>query len=212
MTVIPKKLIVLGAGSFAEEVLDIVQETGLYVVVCFVEGIDRTQCGKNIAGVPVIWIDEIEKHDASCVLLCGVGSPKRKNLIEKTRTTGMEFINVVHPSARISKTVRMGKGNLISVGSILAAGCSIGDHCIINRAAVIGHHVTIENFVTISPGVNIGGGSSIGECSYIGMGAIILDHILVGRNSIVGAGAVVTKNVPDNVQVVGIPAYVSKAI
>jgi sugar O-acyltransferase (sialic acid O-acetyltransferase NeuD family) len=206
------KLIIIGAGNFAEEVLDVARESGFDDITCFVEGIDRNQCGKNISGVPIIWIDDISNYDYSHMLLCAIGSPKRKKLIEQIQTTGLEFTNVIHPTTRISSTVRMGKDIFVSVSSIIAAGCSLGDHVIINRAAVIGHHVNIENFVTISPGVNIGGGSSIGEGSYIGMGAIILDHISVGRNSIVGAGAVVTKNVPDNVQVVGIPAHITKII
>jgi acetyltransferase-like isoleucine patch superfamily enzyme len=42
------------------------------------------------------------------------------------------------------------------------------------------------------------------------MGALVLDHISIGSHSIVGAGAVVTKDVPDNVQVVGVPAKIVK--
>lgn len=210
MIIVQKKVIILGAGNFAEEVLDVAQESGLVDIACFVEGIDRNQCGKKIAGVPVVWIDDIANFDNSHVLFCGIGSPKRKKLIEQVLSTGLDFTNVIHPTARISSTVRMGKDVFISVGSILAAGCSIGDHVIINRAVVIGHHVKIDNFVTISPGANIGGRSSIGEGSYIGMGAIILDGIKVGSGSIIGAGAVVTKDVPENVQVLGIPAKITK--
>ncbi len=44
----------------------------------------------------------------------------------------------------------------------------------------------------------------------IGMGAIVIDHINIGANSVVGAGAVVTKDVPANVQVVGMPARIVK--
>jgi sugar O-acyltransferase (sialic acid O-acetyltransferase NeuD family) len=210
MITVQKKVIILGAGNFAEEVLDVAQESGFADIACFVEGIDRNQCGKKIAGIPVIWIDDVANFDNSHALLCGIGSPKRKILIEQVLAHGLDFINVVHPTVRLSSTVRMGKDVFISVGSILAAGCSVGDHVIINRAAVIGHNVRIDDFTTISPGANIGGRSSIGEGSYIGMGSIILDGIKVGPGSIIGAGAVVTKDVPENVQVMGIPAKIIK--
>lgn len=207
-----KKLIILGAGRFAEEALDLARDTKRFDVVCFVEGIDRERCGKQISGIPVLWIDDLADFDKSHVLLCAVGSPQRRNFIEKAQNFGLEFTNVIHPTAHMSNTVRLAKGVLVSVGAILAAGCSIGAHVIINRAAVVGHHVTVADYVTISPGANIGGGTRIGEGSYIGMGSIILDHGSIGRNSIVGAGAVVTKDVPDNVQVVGIPARITKQL
>jgi len=207
-----KKLIILGAGGFAEEALDLATSTGLYDVVSFVEGIERGRCGERISGIPIIWIDELTNVDRSHVLLCAVGSPKRRKFIEAAGKFGMEFTNIVHPASQVSGTVLMGKGVLVSVGVILAAGCEIGAHVIINRAAVVGHHVVVGDYATISPGANIGGGARIGRSSYIGMGAIILDHITVGQNSIVGAGAVVTKDVPDNVQVLGIPARVTKQL
>lgn len=71
-------------------------------------------------------------------------------------------------------------------------------------------YTTIGDYVTISPGANIAGCVTIGEGTYIGMGAIILSYIKIGSHSVVGAGAVVTKDVPDNVQVLGIPARITK--
>ena len=64
--------------------------------------------------------------------------------------------------------------------------------------------------MTIQPGANVAGACHIGQATYIGMGAIVIDHITVGSHSVVGAGAVVTKDVPDNVVVVGVPARVVK--
>jgi acetyltransferase-like isoleucine patch superfamily enzyme len=42
------------------------------------------------------------------------------------------------------------------------------------------------------------------------MGAVVLDGLTVGTKSVIGAGAVVTKNMPDGVQVVGLPAKIVK--
>jgi len=205
-------LVILGAGNFAEEVLDLAYESGFDKVKCFVEGIDRNLCKETISNIPIVWMEEVANFDHSNILFCGIGSTKRKNLIERVLPYGLDFANIIHPSARVSSNVRIGIDVLVSVGSIISTGSIIGDHVIINRAVIIGHHVTVGDYVTISPGVNIGGRSTIGEGSYIGMGAIILDHISIGSNSIVGAGAVVTKNVPDSVQVIGIPAVVSKKL
>jgi acetyltransferase-like isoleucine patch superfamily enzyme len=58
------------------------------------------------------------------------------------------------------------------------------------------------------PGANIAGACTIGAQAYVGMGALVLDHHSVGSHSVVGAGAVVTRDVPDNVQVIGSPAKI----
>jgi acetyltransferase-like isoleucine patch superfamily enzyme len=81
---------------------------------------------------------------------------------------------------------------------------------IVNRGALIGHHTTVERFCSIQPGANVAGACKIGEATYVGMGAIILDHISLGSHVVVGAGAVVTRDVPDRVQVVGVPARIVK--
>ena len=64
--------------------------------------------------------------------------------------------------------------------------------------------------VTISPGANIAGRITIGDGTYVGMGAIILDSLKIGSGSVIGAGSLVTKDVPDNVQVMGVPARITK--
>ena len=64
--------------------------------------------------------------------------------------------------------------------------------------------------MTIAPGANIAGKCVVEDGCYISMGAVIIDRVRIGANSVVGAGAVVTKDVPANVQVVGIPARVVK--
>jgi serine acetyltransferase len=56
------------------------------------------------------------------------------------------------------------------------------------------------------PGVNISGEVIINENVYVGTGAKIINQLEIGSNSIIGAGAVVSKSIPDNCTAVGIPA------
>jgi acetyltransferase-like isoleucine patch superfamily enzyme len=75
---------------------------------------------------------------------------------------------------------------------------------------LVGHHTEVGDYASIMAGANVAGSCRIGEKTYVGMGAVVLDHVSIGWGSIVGAGAVVTADVPDNVQVVGVPARVVK--
>lgn len=91
----------------------------------------------------------------------------------------------------------------------------IGHLCIIDDTFI--ELLTIEDNVSISSGCIITchdsstfdgtvGNVTIKRGAYLGIGAIILPGITIGENSVVGAGAVVTKDVPPNTIVVGIPA------
>lgn len=206
-----QQLIVLGAGGFAREAKELIDSTDGFHIACFVEGLEQRLAGGCIDGVPVVWIGDIATLDKTYKVLSCISSPKRRELVERVAGYGFEFTSVVAPSAEISSSANIGKGCLISRGVILAAAVRVSDQVFINRAALIGHDATVECYATISQGAILGGGVAIGAGAFVGMGATVLENLAVGRGAIVGAGAVVTKDVPDNVQVFGVPARITKA-
>jgi acetyltransferase EpsM len=203
------KLLILGSNIFAEEVADLAEDTAGYEVSGFVENLDQARCQSQLLGKQIHWVDELGAF-RDCKLISGIGTTKRRVFIEQVARYGLSFATLVHPSARISSTCRLGIGSILSVGAIVASHTNIGHHVIVNRGVLIGHHTTISDYVTISPGANIAGKCEIGTGSYIAMGAIIIDRVKIGQNSVVGAGSVVTKDVPDNVLVMGVPARIVK--
>lgn len=207
-----RKLAILGAGPFAEEIADLVAETEQYELVAFIEGIDRERCRRPLSGLPVLWIDDAGKLADSCVAVCAVGTPKRDGFIQQAVAHGLRFATLVHPSACIFATATLGAGTIVSAAGVIAAHASLGQHVIVNRGCLIGHHTTVGDFATISPGANIAGGARIGDRCYVGMGAIVLDKVAIGSGAVVGAGAVVTRDVPERVLVMGVPGRVVKAL
>lgn len=207
-----KKLVILGAGPFAEDIAEIVTDTGLYELIGFVEGQDRERCRHQLAGLPILWVDDIKDMGPSVTGICAVGSTARKNFIAQAQELGLKFATVVHPTARLSPSALLGTGTLISAGTIVAASTVIGDHVIINRGCLVGHHNRLGDFVTVSPGANIAGRTIIGDCSYIGIGATVIDGLNIGKNVVVGAGSVVIRDIPDNVMVAGVPTHVIREL
>lgn len=205
-----KPLLILGTRTLAVEIADLVSEIPDYEVVSFVENMKPERCRETLEDLSIIWVDEVADLAGSHYAVCGLATTRRSRFTEQVAKYGIPFATVVHPSARISSKSAVGEGTIVSVGVIIAAHTHLGRHVLVNRGALIGHHTKIGDYVTIGPGANIAGACRIGEATYIGMGAVVLDHITIGSHSVVGAGAVVTKDVPDNVQVVGVPAKIVK--
>lgn len=82
----------------------------------------------------------------------------------------------------------------------------IGDNVKVDHLCQIGHNCIVEDSVCLCVGSVLLGCSIVRKGSYVGAGAIILNGIEVGENCVIGAGSVVTKNVPSNTVVCGVPA------
>jgi len=204
-----QKLLILGTWMLALEVADLAADAG-FEISGFVENLDPERCVEPLEGLPVHWIDDAAAFAGTHLAVCALGTTHRYRFVEQAARLGFRFATVVHPSARISTRSRVGEGAIVSAGAVIAAYSSIGRHVLLNRGVLIGHHTEIGDYVSIQPGANVAGVCTIGERAFVAMGAVVIDHVKVGAGSIVGAGAVVTKDVPEKVQVVGVPARVVK--
>jgi sugar O-acyltransferase (sialic acid O-acetyltransferase NeuD family) len=207
-----RKLAILGTSLFAPEVVDVVDDTGLFDVAAFIENWDREKAGTTFLDRPVVWITDAPALAGTHLALCSLGTPRRRGFIEEVEAMGFQFATIVHPTARVSRRSSVQAGSFVNAGVVVAANSRIGRHVVINRGVLVGHDTTIHEYVTLSPGANVAGVVTIGEGAYVGMGAIVLDRVRIGEGAVVAAGAVVTKDVPAHVQVMGIPAKIVKEI
>lgn len=122
------------------------------------------------------------------------------------RERGLVPVTVIHPTAYIDSSVKIGEGVQISAGAIVITETKIGDYCIINTGASVDHECILHDGSEIAPHATLCGMISVGRNSWIGANATVLPRIKIGDNSVVGAGAVVVKDVPDGVTVIGNPA------
>ena len=112
--------------------------------------------------------------------------------------------NFIHPSIDLTMT-KLGAGLYLQEGVQLQAEVELGDNTSIHMGAVVGHETKVGKSVFIAHAVSISGCCSIGDGAFIGTNATILPRIKVGRWATIGAGAVITKDVPDCAVVVGNP-------
>jgi acetyltransferase EpsM len=205
-----RPLVMLGSSVFAREVADIARAAG-HEVAAYAENEDRARCTESLDGLPVVWVDDLAAlapthHAVGAINL----TPLRRRFVRQAEELGLEFAGVHHPTAVISPTAEIGAGAVIGPGTVVAAHARIGDHVLLSRGALIGHDTRLGDFVSVLPGANVAGCVTIGEGALVAMGAIVLDLRTVGAHAVVGAGAVVTSDVPERVQVLGVPARVVK--
>lgn len=119
---------------------------------------------------------------------------------------GAEISTLIHPDATVSKYADIGQGSVIFAKSVINAGTRLGLGCIVNTSATIDHDCLLGQGVHLSPGSHLAGGVKVGDLSWIGIGACVRELIEIGNRVIVGAGAVVVKNISENQMVAGVPA------
>lgn len=164
--------------------------------------------GTEVHGLPVLGgTDWIRTHpDMSVVVAIGHPAPKRR-VVQNLREAGCTaFATLVHPLAWIGEGVSLGEGTVVCAGCLITTDLVIGSHVILNLGCTVGHDTRLSDYVTAAPSVNISGACTVGEGADLGTGAKIIQGISIGRWSVVGAGAVVVRDLPPNVTAVGTPA------
>lgn len=170
--------------------------------------------GTLFFGVPVIGgsqrVPELKGPDARFVNLITGSTALRYETTCELVELGATLTNFIHPGIDLSMT-RMGVGCYLQEGVIMQADVELGDNTSISSACVIGHEGRIGHSVFLAPGVNIAGCVEIGDGTFIGINATVLPRLRIGRWATIGAGAVVTRDVPDYAVVVGNPARIIRS-
>jgi sugar O-acyltransferase (sialic acid O-acetyltransferase NeuD family) len=204
-------VLILGTRTLAVEVMDLISDMPGYEVAGFVENLERQLAGTELEGRPVLWIDDLPRYTATHWGVCALSTTHRRKYVAQATALGLRLGTFVHPTAWVSARARLGEGCFVSAMAAIATHTTLGRSVFVNRGALIGHHTSIGDYCTIQPGANVAGAVTVGSDTFVGMGAVVLDRHTIGQGCIIAAGAVVTHDVPDHVQVMGVPARVVKS-
>ncbi len=204
--------IIIGAGTYGEVYLAYLQEAGVDVIG-FLDD-DPKYDGQEVRGIPVFGAIKLlhslkETHGVDAVY-CPLGNNKlRVEFLSLARDLGYETPNYIHPSVLISPDVSIGKGVYILLGTTIMPHTIIKDFVMISMGVHLAHHNVLEEGVFLSTGCNFGASIHAHKYAYCGISSTIMTGIHeLGEDCLVGAGAVVIKDVPDRAVVAGVPAKV----
>jgi sugar O-acyltransferase (sialic acid O-acetyltransferase NeuD family) len=206
-----KNIAIYGAGGFGREINMLINQINQHEKKFNIIGYfdDSKQKGETIGKHTVLGgMKELNCFPEEINIVVSIADPKLKSkVLAAIESKKVNFPTLIHPSCIIGEDrVSIGVGSIICAGSILTVDISIGDHVILNLGCTVGHDTKIGSYSSFMPSTNISGEVQIGECVYCGTGVKIINQVEVGSNSIIGAGAVVSKSLPSNCTAVGIPA------
>lgn len=209
-----KEIYVLGVGHSTPVFLDLAEACGYRIIGLYHYNNSRT--GEIDYGIPILGsFDDLFSDGVrgKNILLTMGNMTIRKELYSQIVAAGGNIPTLIHPSSVISRFAEISStGVLVNPLCYIQAGTTIGAGTVILSHVNISHNSSIGENCFIAGGAIVGAYIRVENEVFIGQGAIcISDKVkVIGKRSLIGAGALVVKSVPSEVIVAGVPAKIIK--
>lgn len=196
-----QRLLLIGAGLGATQVLDIVAETEDQQGVGIVDDNPATWAGE-VDGVPVVGgAEQLLEHwqagafDAVVVAI-STSVEARARLRELCSRHDIPLANVIDPRCKLATGVAIGEGNVICAFTHFGTGTQVGDNNFISAYNSFDHHNILGSDISTGPGCMTSGEVTIEDRVRLGTGIFVEPKLTLGEGAIVASGAVIVRSVP----------------
>lgn len=209
-----EKVVVVGAAGFGRECLDVLEAMAAAGARLDVLGVVDDAPSKTnlerLAGRRIAYLgtlnEWLRRGGAGERFVLGIGSPSiRRRIVIQVEGHGRRPFAAIHPSATFGARTTLEDGVVVCAGAVVSNNVRLGRYVHINPNVTIGHDSVLGEFVSVNPGATVSGDAVLGEEVLVGAGAIVLQGLAVGPRTTIGAAALVTKTVPSDVVVKGVP-------
>ena len=201
-------IIIVGAGGFAREVCGLLWH-------CFckdqfrLKGFlsrNREELQGTHVDLPVLDDPECYQPTAADRFVLAIGNMKaRRQTVEALLVKGGQFLTMIHPTALVADTARIGKGAVIYPYATLSNCAVLDDHVHLSIYASLGHDTRVGRYCLLSPYATLNGFAVIGDDVFMGTHSMIGPENRLGDNSKVCANTCVLHDVPADSFVYGVP-------
>jgi sugar O-acyltransferase (sialic acid O-acetyltransferase NeuD family) len=213
-----ERIIIVGAGGFGREVLQWARHTWPMhtgKLAGFLSA-DPDKLHGHVTGLPILGSPQHFEPRATDRMLLAIGIPRVRRLVaEQLEANGGRFLTLIHPSAIVADTARVGVGTIICPYAIVSDAVRLGRFVLVNYHSSLGHDARAGDFAVLSPHACLGGRGAIAEDVFLGLHASVGPGISVGSQSKVSANSSALISAPAGSIVFGVPGrtgpYVSFA-
>jgi sugar O-acyltransferase (sialic acid O-acetyltransferase NeuD family) len=212
-----KKIGIVGSAELSRRLIYYFESTGFGAVVGMFD--DFLPAGTIKYGHPILGktsdIPALCKNGTldSAVIAVGYKHRKfRKEVYDYLKENQVPIATFVHPSSHVEESATVGEGSIVLVDCTVDMNAQLHENVFLSSRCFVSHDVKIHAHTYCGPAVNLAGNTRVGECCFLGIGTTSIDGIRVGVNVQTAAGSVLTRDVPANVMVAGVPAEVKKEI
>lgn len=194
-----RRLVIIGASGHGKVVADIAKRNG-YTDIAFLDDNEKvTERG----GYPVVGKTSDTDRFTNVDFVIAIGNV---NIREKIQNRIGKVTTLIHPEAVIAENVTIGRGTVVMAGAVINPGTVIGNGCIINTCSSVDHDCIIADFVHVSVGTHIAGTVEVKDRTWIGAGVIISNNVNICSDCMIGAGAIVIRDITEPGTYIGVLA------
>jgi len=210
-----RKIALIGSQQLSERLINYFESTGFGKTVGLFD--DYETEGELKLGYPILGgikaIPLLFKKGAFDEVAIGVGYAHmrfRESVFQFLCQNRIPITTFIHPTTYVDKSAHIGIGAIILVSCVVEMKACVEDNVFISSQTFISHHVLVGAHSYLGPAIKLAGGTTVGKRCFLGISTTSIDGIQIGNDVRVAAGAVITRNVPPECLIAGVPAEVKR--
>ena len=163
------RLVILGAGGYGRNIVDLVEQSGRYTEIRFLDDFNRGAIGN---------CEDFQKFaGADTEFYPAFGNNAlRMDWLKKLIACGCTVASIVHPTAYVSPKTAIGRGVAILPRAIVNTGTVIGDGCIVNCGSIVDHDCVLGEGIHVCLGAIVKAENHIPALEKIEAGQVIANR------------------------------------